>query len=217
MNSATSIVCVILGAGGHARVLIDALQTDPAIRIAGALDTDTTLWGKTISDVRVLGGDAELAKLPPQGVTHFVVGVGSTGDSQARRRVFAAGLAAGLKPLTVRHGTVVCSPFAQVADGAQLLPGCIVNTGAQIGCNVIINTGAIIEHDCWIEEHAHIAPGARLAGNVHVGPGAHVGLGACVLPNLNIGDAAIVGAGAVVTKDVPAQTVVTGVPARVIR
>lgn len=206
--------CVILGGGGHAKVLIDALQLAGLARLHGILDAAAVRWGEHLLDVPILGGDELLPGLHAAGVTHFAVGVGSVGDAQQRIHLFEAGLAAGLAPLTVIHPQAVVSKWALIGTGTQIFAGVVVNAGAQVGQNVILNTGTIVEHDCIIGGHAHLATGARLSGTVQVGRAAHIGAGATLRQNITIGDEAVVGAGAVVVHDVPAQTVVAGVPAR---
>ena len=208
--------CVILGAGGHARVLIDSLKALGESPL-GVLDRDPALWGRVLLGVPILGGDELLPQLVQQRVTHFVVGVGGAGDNQPRRRLFELGMTSGLAPMSVRHPSAVCSSYATVGAGSVLYPNAVVNAGAVLGVNVIINTGAIVEHDCDIGDHAHVATGATLAGNVKVGRSAHIGAGATVRQGVLIGEAAIVGAGAVVVKDVESWTVVVGVPARLLK
>ena len=203
----------MLGGGGHARVLIDSLQASELAVIHGVLDADPSLWGQTLLGVPILGGDDLLPGLIEQGVTHFVVGLGSIGNSHLRERLFETGLNCSLKPLTVMHPSAICSVWAEVGAGSQLLPACVVNAGAKLGENAIINSGAIVEHDCLVGAHAHIATGAKLSGGVKVGAGAHVGAGAVVRQDINIGERAFVGAGACVVKDVAPDTVVVGVPA----
>jgi UDP-perosamine 4-acetyltransferase len=209
--------CVILGGGGHARVLIDALQQTADVIVHAILVPDESLWGGHIFGVPVLGDDSLLPGLREQGVDSFVVGLGSVGDHRPRQRLFQYGLALGFQVLTVRHPTAILSPHVQWGCGCQFLPGCIVNAGAVLGENVIINTGAIVEHDCRIGDHAHLATGARLSGTVQVGKGAHIGSGATVRQGITIGEHAIVGAGAVVVANVPPGVTVVGVPARPIQ
>lgn len=206
-------MCIVLGGGGHARVLIDSLQASEGAVIHGVLDRDRSLWGQSLLGVPVLGGDDLLPGLSAQSVTHFAVGLGSVGDSRVRERLFEAGLASFLKPLTVMHPSAICSVRAEVGSGSQLFPASVVNANARLGENVIINSGAIVEHDCIIGAHAHIATGAKLSGGVRVGAGAHIGAGAVVKQDLSIGAGAIVGAGACVVKDVAPGQVVVGVPA----
>lgn len=206
--------CVMFGAGGHARVLMECLKESGQADVRALLDADRSLWRTTVSGIPVLGGDAFITKMARRGMTHFVVGIGAIRSSALRQRLFQAGVSAKLTPLTVKHPTSVCSERARVGAGSQLLPGSIVNAGAILGRNVIVNTGAIVEHDCRISDHVHIATGANLAGGVTVGEGAFVGAGATVRQGIRIGVAAVVGAGAVVIEDVPNRTVVAGVPAR---
>lgn len=210
-------LCVILGGGGHARVLIDCLRESGIAQPFSILDSDSSKKGKELLGVPILGGDDLLPQLVGRGVTHFVVGLGSVGDHRPRQRLFELGLAHYLEPLTVIHPSAVCSKEAKIGRGSQLLPRSIVNAGSKIGENVIINSGAIVEHDCLIGDHAHIATGAKLASAVRVGTGAHIGIGATVRQKISIGEGAIVGAGAVVVKDVEAHTTVVGVPARIFR
>lgn len=206
--------CAVLGGGGHARVLIDALLASGAARPAAVLDPDPALRGAKILGVPVLGGDD--AKLP-KGVTHFVVGLGSTGDAAPRRRVYETALARGLQPLSVVHPSAVVSRFARLGPGCAVLARAVVNVGAVVGANAIVNTGAIVEHDCAIGDHAHVATGACLAGGVSVGEGAHVGVGACARQDAKIGARAVIGAGAAVVADIPAGAMAVGVPARPVK
>jgi sugar O-acyltransferase (sialic acid O-acetyltransferase NeuD family) len=203
----------LIGAGGHASVLLDAMAGTNAT-LAGVLESDRAMWGTTWNGVTVLGGDDELGSLIGKGITHFVVGVGAIGDNRLRAQLFERALAARLAPLTVVHPASVVSPRASIGPGCQMLTGAIVNAGARLGSNVIVNSGAIVEHDCRIADHVHIATGARLASTVTVGRGAHIGAGAVVLQCRTIGEEAVIGAGAVVVGDVAAGAVVVGVPAR---
>ncbi|MBI4257079.1 acetyltransferase [Candidatus Uhrbacteria bacterium] len=215
MGADEKVPCVILGGGGHARVLIDSLHFSGAAILRGILDSNQSLWGKDLMGVPILGGDDLLPKLAKEGVTRFVVGVGGVGDSRIRRELFELGMAQSLTPLTaVCHPSAVCSPWARLGAGSVVFPAAVVNAGAILGMNVIVNTGAIVEHDCIIGDHVHIATGARLSGGVRVGNGAHVGAGATVRQGIIIGDGAIVGVGSVVIADVPPHMVVVGVPAR---
>ena len=211
-TSSPRVRCVLIGAGGHASVLLDALGTNAML--AGVLESDRATWGTTWNGVSVLGGDDQLDSLAGRDITHFVIGVGAIGDNRRRAQLFEQALAAGLTPLTVVHPAGVVSPRASIGAGSQILPGAIVNAGARVGSNVIVNTGAIVEHDCRIADHVHVATGARLASTVMVGRGAHIGAGAVVLQCRTIGEEAVVGAGAVVVDDVAAHAVVVGVPAR---
>jgi sugar O-acyltransferase (sialic acid O-acetyltransferase NeuD family) len=206
--------CIILGGGGHARVLIDCLNSSGIGKIYGILDRDERSWKSMLMDIPILGGDNLLPQLVTNGVNCFAIGLGSTQDNHSRQRLFELGLCHQLKPLTIIHPKSICSPWAKIGEGAQLLPGSIVNAGVELGLNVIINSGSIVEHDCTIGDHAHIATGAKLCGTVKIGNRVHIGTGAIIRQSIFIGEDAIIGAGAVVVKDVSAHTVVVGNPAK---
>lgn len=195
-------------------MLIDCMRDAGLGEPEGILDADATRWGQSLDGVPILGGDDLLPQLREQGVSSFVVGLGSTRDTSLRSRLFALALEHGLEPLTLRHPSAICSATVTLGAGCQLLPGSIVNAGASVGANVIVNTGAIVEHDCVLGDHVHVATGASLAGNVVVRAGAHIGIGVVVRQCISIGEQAVIGAGAVVVSDVPAATTVVGVPAK---
>ncbi len=210
-------LCVVLGGGGHAYVVLDCLLGSDAATPFAVLDSNASFWGKTVLGVPILGGDERLEQLKSQGVTHFVLGVGSVGDNRPRARLFEKAVGCGLAPLTVRHPSSICSTWASVGMGSILLPGTVVNAGASLGKNVIVNSGALVEHDCRVGDHVHVASGACLCGSVTVGDYAHIGAGATVRQCVAIGAGAIVAAGAVVIEEVPAWTVVAGVPAKFLK
>jgi sugar O-acyltransferase (sialic acid O-acetyltransferase NeuD family) len=203
-----------LGAGGHARVIIELIRGRAEYELIGLLTPDPGLHGSFILGVPVLGNDDLLPTLYEQGVRNFFVGVGGTGDNIPRKRLFELARQHGMDPVTLIHPQAIVSPSVEIGSGTVILTGAILNACATVGSNSIINTGAIIEHDCVIGDHAHIATGARLAGMVRVGDGAHIGIGASVKQGVVIGEGAVVGAGAVVVKDVFPYAVVVGVPAR---
>lgn len=212
-----TVRCVVLGGGGHARVLVDGIRFQQNVELYAVLDSDRTLWGKMLLEVPILGGDEMLPEVKRQGVTHFVLGLGGSGDNQPRRRLFEWAIAQGLAPLTIVHPAAICSRWAWLGEGCVLYPAAVVNAGAVVGRNVIVNSGAIVEHDCVVGDHVHVATGAVLASTVNVGALAHIGAGATVRQCVSIGEGAVVGAGAAVVKDVPPHMVVAGVPARPIR
>ena len=120
----------------------------------------------------------------------------------------------GLQPLTVIHPRAFVATDAHIGDGAQILAMSAICSNVTLGRAVIVNTSASIDHDCVIGDGVHIGPGANLAGEVYVDEYAFIGAGAVVLPQLKIGRSAIVGAGAVVIRDVAANEIVVGNPAR---
>lgn len=205
---------LILGAGGHAKVLVEALLADGAL-IAGILDADPARLGDTVLGVPVIGDDRIADDFPCDAV-RLVNGIGSIGLPALRRAIFERFLARGFAFATVVHPSAVVASDVELGEGAQVMAGVVLQPGCHIGRNAIINTRASVDHDCTIGDHAHIAPGVTLSGGVTVGSGCHLGTGATVIQGVRIGDGSVVGAGAVVTKDVAAGVTVLGVPARVV-
>jgi UDP-perosamine 4-acetyltransferase len=204
-----------LGAGGHAKVVIELLRANGEYDVVGLLDPQKI--GQTWLGVPVLGGDDQLPGLRAQGISHAFIGVGGSGDNAPRARLYHLAVTAGFSLVNALHPAAVLSPSARFGQGVTVMAGVIINADVTIGDDVIINTGAIVEHDCQIGNHAHISSGAVLAGGVTVGAYAHIGAGATVRQSITVGEGALVGAGAAVVQDVPARAVVVGVPARILR
>ncbi len=202
---------VVVGAGGHARVVIDAIEKQGSYRVAGVLDDAPGNAGRTVMGYAVLGGRevAGTAAVPARAV----VAIGSP----AGRSAWLAHLAAlGYELPVVVHPHAQVGRDVELGAGTVLLAGAIVNSGARLGQGVIVNTSASVDHDCRLGDVVHIAPGARLAGNVSVGERSHVGIGACVIQGVQIGADAVIGAGAAVVGPIPAGATAVGVPARVL-
>lgn len=204
---------VVIGAGGHARSVLEAMRDGP-LEPAACTDPHPALHGMLLDGVPVVGGDELLPDLLRDGISGAVVALGAVGDNTARARVFDEITAIGFALPVVRSRAARVATTARLGAGSVILAGASVGAAAQIGRNVLINTGAIVEHGCVIGDHAHIASGATLGGDVVVEERAHVGLGAVVCQGLRIGAAALVGAGAVAVRDVRAGACVIGVPAR---
>jgi len=212
-----SIKVVGLGAGGHAKVVIEIIRLMDKYDIVALLDPEPDLHGKKLFEIPVLGDDSKLNELQDSGVNHFFIGLGSVGDSSTRKRLFAQATAAGMQPVNAIHPGSQISVSAQIGEGATIMANVVINASAVIGINNIINTGAIVEHDCILGDHVHLATGAKLASAVTVGTGTHIGAGATVRQLINIGEEATIGAGAMVVKDVPAGLTVVGNPAAPIK
>lgn len=202
---------VILGVGGHARVLIAALELQ-GITPIGCLAplAPGAAWP---SAVAYLGDDGELSKLDPSRI-EIVNGIGSVGSTTVRRDLYLAVKSRGFTFAPVIHPSAIVSAGATLGEGAHVMAGAIVQTGAWIGDNVLVNTGAIIDHDCRIASHCHIATGACLSGAVELAEGVHVGTGAAIIQGIRIGANALIGAGSVVVRDIPPGVTAVGNPAR---
>jgi UDP-perosamine 4-acetyltransferase len=215
VDSASGRPIIVIGAGGHARVLIDILRSQGR-RILFATDNDAALSGSSVADVGVEGADERALEYRPDAVA-LVNAVGSVSRPTGRRRVFEQFLERGYRFDRVIHPTAILASSVELGEGVQVMAGAVIQPSVKIGANVLVNTQACIDHDCVIEAHVHISPGVTLSGGVHVHDTAHVGAGATVIQQIDIGSEAVVGAGAVVVRDVAAGTTVVGVPARMIR
>ena len=207
-----SLPVIILGAGGHSKVLIDTLQVSSAV-IVGIVDADFALLGAKILGVHVLGGDEVVNEFSISEI-HLVNGLGSVGLQSKRQKLFEKFKSAGYKFATIIHPSVAVSSDVVLGEGVQVMAGAVIQPGCQIGINNIINTRVSVDHDCVIGDHVHIAPGATLSGGVTIGAYSHIGTGATIIQGISIGSGCLIAAGAVVTKDVADGARVCGVPAR---
>jgi sugar O-acyltransferase (sialic acid O-acetyltransferase NeuD family) len=203
---------LIIGAGGHAKVVLSALKR-AGEQVAGLIDANAALHGASVLGVPVLGGDDEVLRRPPAEV-RLVNGIGSTGRPLKRKEVFERFKNKGYAFVAVVDPTAILAEEVELAEGAQVLAGAVLQPGARIGMNSIVNTRASVDHDAKVGAHVHIAPGAVLSGSVVVGDLAHIGTGAALKQGIRIGTGAVVGIGAAVTRDITADSTVAGVPAR---
>jgi len=206
-----------IGAGGHAKVIIDILKMTNDYELVGLLDSNQTLWGTHLYGVSVLGNDDLLPELYQQNIKNAFIGLGSIGNTQPRAQLYKLARKHNFQIASIIHPTATVSSSVQLGDGITIMAGAIINGDVMIGENVIINTGAIIEHDCIVGNHVHIATGAKLASTIQVGEGTHIGIGSSIRQCIKIGKNVTVGVGAVVIDDIPDNTVVVGVPARILR
>ena len=206
--------CVIIGAGGHGRVVLDIMQHEGRHEVVGFLDSNPDLHGRLMDGVEVLGPIQRLAGLKEQGVRGAIVAVGHNGT----RRSF------GEQVQRLGHELVsAIHPSANIANNVSMGRGVVVAAGAlvcahcQIGDGVILNTGCLVDHETMIGTACHLCPGVKIAGRVTIESGAFVGIGATVIQHVRVGHDSVIGAGAVVLKDVPPMSTVVGLPAREIK
>ncbi len=206
---------VILGAGGHGKVVLDILRARNEYTVVGFLDADRSMAGSTVGDIPVLGAMNLLPKLRQQ--RKIAGAIVAIGNNRTRRSCAAVVAEHGVELINAIHPAATISPSATIGRNVVVAAGAVVCVDARIADSVIVNTSAVIDHEAEIGEAAHIAPGALIAGRVHVGAGAFIGLGAMIIQCLKIGDESIIGAGSVVIRDLPARVTAVGVPATVIK
>ena len=207
---------LILGASGHAKVIIDLIEKAGQHEVVGLVAEDRTDDG-TFCGYPVAGGIQDLARVcDDYKVECLVAGIG---DNFSRSEVIRR--ASEIRPdsrfASASHPSAQIARCVQIGEGTVVMAGAIVNSGTQIGRHCIINTGASVDHDSVLGDFVSIAPGAALGGNVRVGNCSAVSLGASVIHGISIGEDTVIGAGAVVVRDIKSNVVAYGVPARVIR
>jgi sugar O-acyltransferase (sialic acid O-acetyltransferase NeuD family) len=198
----------IIGAGGHAKVVADAVLASGSDQIVGFFDDNSALWEKTIFGLPVRG---PIAGWRDHSVDALILGIG---DNAVRKKIFAQFSSAGVKFATALHPRATLARGVVVGEGSVVLANVVVNADTQIGCDCILNTACTVDHDCVVGAHTHLAPGVNVAGDVRIGEGAFAGIGTKMIPRITVGDWAFLGAGAVVTRDVAAGARLVGVPAK---
>ncbi|MGA1332915.1 MAG: acetyltransferase [Ilumatobacteraceae bacterium] len=219
-SSNPSRPCVIWGVTGQGRVVLDILQNE-SVKVLCCFDNDPTRTSLS-HEIPIAFGEAGIrsfvSSLPRIGFSinqvDSVAAIGG-GRGHDRRQVSALMLNCGLSPRQVIHRTSVISRTADLGLACQILAGVIIGPGAKIGQHAIINSGANVDHDCVIGDCSHIGPNAALAGEVIVEENVFIGTNATILPRIKIGSGSTIGAGAVVTRDVPPNSIAIGVPARI--
>ncbi|RCW71163.1 UDP-perosamine 4-acetyltransferase [Marinobacter nauticus] len=199
---------ILLGAGGHARVVLDALLA-AGLNVNGVVDPSLAGTNDYWRGVPVLGNDQDLLELPPHDI-ELVNGIGSIPGQTLRKEVFRKFTSAGFNFRTVIHPSAIIGSEVKLMPGAQLMAGAIVQADSLIGENTIVNTGARVDHDCSIGSDVHIAPGAVVSGGVQIGVDTHIGTGASIIQGIILGKNVLVGAGTAVVRDVPDDARIVG-------
>lgn len=201
---------VILGSGGHAKVVIELVRAEGKYQIKGCTGLGES--GFVLGDVPILGTDSVLPAMLANGAKKAFVAIG---DNHLRLRLFVQVSEMGFELINAISPDAVVSPSATLGRGIAIMAGAIISASTQIGDGAIINTNAGVDHDCRIGSGAHIGPGSVLAGNVEIGRETFLGVGTCVVPGVRVGSRTIVGAGSVVVRDIPDGVTAMGVPARI--
>lgn len=200
---------LIIGAGGHAKVVIDVARAAGFTPVASL---DPAAVGNDCNGVGVVGGDDMAPELFAGGMRAAVIAIG---DNRLRCRIAERLRDIGFTFPTLVHPSAVVSGSAEIGIGTIVMPNAVVNADTSVGDFAIVNSAAIVEHDCVLGRGAHVAPGTRLGGGVVVGCCALVGIGSTARPGSLIGDDAVIGAGSTIIANIPAGCIATGSPARI--
>ncbi len=204
--------CVIVGCGGHGRVVLDVVRNARRFEPVCFVDSNEEFHGRHVDGIPVVGSVDELPRLrETQRIEHAIVAIGDNGV----RRKFAERIDSfGFQLISAVHPSANVALNANLGRNVVVAAGALVCAHAQIGDSVILDTGCIVDHESMIGTGTHVCPGARIAGRVVIESGAFVGIGSTVIQNLRVGYESVIGAGAVVIRDVAPLSTVVGVPAR---
>ena len=204
----------IAGAGGYGRVLAEYLRVHPDWEPCAFLDDDPSLIGEHLGGIPVAGKSDDFKVLEARGVRSVLAPIGHNG---ARHRILSAAGAAGLEVPRFVHDAASLPPSVDVDRGVIVLDGACFMPFATVKEFSIVSMGSNIAHHTTLERASFVSTGVNVGANVTLGEGAFVGIGATIMTGVEtIGAWSVVGAGAVVIEDVEPNTVVAGVPARVI-
>jgi len=205
---------IIIGAGGHARTILEILNLDRNIDVVAFVDNVVRGSDEKIIGIPVYGDHSVLPRLFLTCVKAAIIGIG---DNKIRKAYFEQIGNMGAEMVNAIHPTASIAHNVKIGKGVVIAAGATIATGVRIENNVIVNTGSIIEHEDVLGAHVHIASGTVLAGRVKVREGAFIGAGCVVKEYITIGINAIIGAGSVVLEDIPDNAVAVGAPAKVIK
>lgn len=201
---------IIIGAGGHGRVVADAATLmNEWTEIVFFDDAYSTARFSSIWPIIGNVADAESAMLTTD---DFVVAVGNAKVRQA----FFIKFSLMATPVSIVHPSAIVSPRISIGRGCVVMAGAVLCIGVRLDDGVIVNTGSTVDHDCRLSAFSHVCPGANVAGDVIIGERTWVGIGSCVKQGLQIGNDVIIGAGTVVISNTPNNVTIVGNPARVL-
>lgn len=195
---------VIIGAGGHATVLLDILKQQNR-KVIAYISPDTATNKGLFAGIKHLQKDEDISQFTPEKI-NLINGIGHMPNSQLRAKIYKKFTELGYQFNGVIADSAIISSKASIASCAQVLAGAIVQVGSVIGANCIINTGAIIEHDTLIGANVHMAPKTLVCGSSKIGQASFVGAGATIINNINVGEYCVVAAGTCTVKNMPSHT-----------
>ena len=198
---------LIIGNGGHAKSLMDAIEQEERYRISGLVVNDEK---EGSLGYPIIGKDENLEEIYKDGIEYAAMGIGYLGRSVLREEIYKKLKSIGFKFPVICDPSAIISEHIHIGEGSFIGKGAIVNADVSIGKMCIINSGSIIEHDCKIFDYSHISVGSILCGGVNVGRASFVGANATVIQMTKIGENCMIGAGTVICKDVEDGSMVYG-------
>tara|TARA_R110001592_G_scaffold57277_1_gene174143 strand:+ start:19694 stop:20359 length:666 start_codon:yes stop_codon:yes gene_type:complete len=210
---------IVIGAGGHAGVVVDLLLAHSA-DVLFLTDRNAERHGSNILDVPITGTDAQISDHTPNTV-YLAMGLGISGrgrmlmaNTQRRLDLACAFAGRGYDFPSLIHPTASVGRNVTLGDGVQIMAGAVIQPNCRVGKHTVINTGATVDHNSSLGAGVHVGPGATLCGQTVIGNAAYIGAGATVVNHRVLGDHVFVTAGAVVTTDAADSNRLSGNPAK---
>jgi acetyltransferase EpsM len=202
---------VVIGHGGHSKVVSDIIRSNNSLQIIGYLDN---MYERNQSLNNLIFGpiSAAMQLKEEHKNVKFVVAIG---DNRTRKLVFEKLGLNIMDFLTIVHPSASISPSAKIGYGTVVMPQVVINADVIIGNHCIINSSSVVEHDSLLKDFVHLCPNSTIAGTVEMHEGSCVGSGATIIPNRRIGEWTMIGAGATVIDHIPANCLAVGTPAKV--
>lgn len=201
---------ILVGTGGHAKVIVDIIKRENKYQIIGCVTADTNI--SDFEGLRVFGSDMMLQHIFAKGVVKAFVALG---DNNTRKMVCEQLVTIGFEIISIVHPSAQIGQNCIIGIGTCIMAGAVINPSSSIGNGCIINTNSSIDHDCYIGDYVHIGPGCSIAGNVQIEKETFLGVGTSVIPKIEIGSKCIIGAGSVVIRNIPDNSVAYGIPASI--
>ena len=208
---------IILGSGGHSKVVGETATENPNINEIAYLDdkfNKKKFFENTSLENKIIGKLDDIFTTSIR--NKYELGFVAIGDNKLRKSLFEKLQDLGYVCPNLINSKAYVSPTAIIKSGVAIFANAVIQAEVKIGLGTIINTNAIIDHETLISEYTHICPGVNIAGQVKIGSNCFVGIGSSIIQNINIGNNVIIGAGSVVINDIPSNSKVYGVHARIV-
>ena len=208
---------IILGSGGHSKVVGETAAENPKINEIAYLDDKFITkknFQKNSLDNKIIGKIDDICKTSIR--NKYKLGFVAIGDNLLRKSLLGKLIDLGYNCPNLINSKATVSPTARINSGTAIFANAVIQAEVKIGLGTIINTNAIIDHETLIAEYTHICPGVNIAGQVKIGSNCFVGIGSSIIQNIKIGNNVIIGAGSLVINDIPSNSKVYGVPARIV-
>ncbi|MBE5935328.1 MAG: acetyltransferase [Lachnospiraceae bacterium] len=199
---------ILIGLGGHAKSIVDTIETSGSYNIVGFIDVDTE---KSYRDYNVIGNDDDIKEIYDSGIKNAFVSIGYMGNSNLRNQLYYKLKEIGFVLPSIIDKTAIIAKDVDIGEGTFIGKNAIVNADSKIGKMCIINTGVILEHDCEVGDFTHIAVGTSICGGCKIEENVFIGAKTIIIQGIIISSDSRIGAGATILKNINDNSLVVGV------